>query len=95
MATEMNFWTRLQSESPKFFVRIQNIAIYLAASSTAIIGALAAIPDFTTPSWVTKIYSYLMVASVIAGIVAKTPIKDPVDNSTNFEKPAAPKDGSL
>ena len=79
MATEMNFWTRLQSESPKFFVKIQNAAIWLGAVSTAIVGALAAIPNFTTPDWVTKVYSYVLVASIVAGVIAKTPIKDNTD----------------
>ncbi len=75
----MNFWTRLQTESPKFFVRIQNTAIWLGAVSTGIITALAVIPNFTTPDWVTKVYSYILVASIVAGVVAKTPIKDSHD----------------
>lgn len=92
MAQEMNFWTRLTTESPKFFVRVQNICIALAATATAVIGALAALPNFTMPTWATTVYGYIMVASVVAGAIAKTPIKD---TPPNFEKPAAPKDTSL
>ncbi len=85
MATEMNFWARLQHDSPAFFVRIQNIAIYLGTLATAIWGALKLLPadTFTMPDWGTKVYSYIMVAAVVAGIIAKTPMKDPTEPPAN------------
>lgn len=75
MANEMNFWTRLSSESPKFFVRIQNICIGLGATATAVLAALAAIPNFTVPAWYQTAYGYIMVASVVAGAIAKSTVK--------------------
>jgi hypothetical protein len=79
MADEMSFWKRVQSESPRFFVRIQNIAIWMGAVSSAAIAGLAVIPDFTIPDSAMSAYKYIMVASVVAGVIAKTPIKDAND----------------
>ena len=93
MATEMNFWTRLSSESPRFFVRVQNICIGLAGTATAVLVALKAMPNFVVPSWYETAYGYIMVASVVAGAIAKTTLKEPTP--PQFEKPAAPKDNSI
>ena len=99
MATEMNFWTRLSSESPRFFVRVQNICIGLAGTATAVLVALKGlvalktIPNFVVPSWYETAYGYIMVASVVAGAIAKTTLKEPTP--PQFEKPAAPKDNSI
>jgi len=78
MAQEMNLWTRLKSESPAFFVKLQNVALGVITSLTAIYLGLQAIPaeQFTMLSWGNTVYGYLIVASVVLGVVSKTTIKD-------------------
>jgi len=94
MSAEMNLWTRITAESPKFFRRVIKVAITLSATATAILVSLATIPDFTLPEWMHEACKYCIVAGVVAGAVAKTTMADP-PASPNFEKPAAPKDTSI
>lgn len=80
---KLTFWKelvkRLKSESPKFFIKLQNAAITAIGAGTAIYLALKALPaeQFTMPAIGDTIYGYLMVASVVLGVVAKSTVKNP------------------
>lgn len=76
MATEMNLWTRLTSESPVFFKKIIKIALYITATITGVYISLKAIPDFVIPDIITTIYGYAVTIGIVVAAVAKTTITD-------------------
>lgn len=87
MAQEMNLWTRLQSESPKFFKKVMNYAISLAVSAAAVL-AIPATTSIVLPNWLELICQNIIVAGTVAAAIAKTTICD----APSLPKPAAPKD---
>ena len=62
---------RIQSPTPKFFRKLRNIGLTLAA----IAGTIAAAP-IALPAVVIKIAGYLAVASGVAGAVSQTAVED-------------------
>lgn len=81
----MNFFSELikrwQSESPKFFVTIQNLSISLIAIAGLIIGIPAAVNEATGTTinlgFLNEVAKYILVAATIMGAVAKTAVKNP------------------
>lgn len=69
----MQIIDRVKSPTPKFFKKLRNIALILAAVATTIVAAPIALPAI-----VIKIAGYLAVASGVAGAVSQTTvIKEP------------------
>ena len=61
---------RVQSPTPRFFKKIRNIGLVLAAASGAIIAAPVALPAVVIQAAV-----YLAVASSVASAVSQTAVK--------------------
>lgn len=85
MAQEMNLWTRITSESPKFFNRLIKIALSVAGVATTIV-ALEAAGTVVLDPIISKILGYLITAGVIAAAVAKTTMSDTGTPNTETEK---------
>ncbi len=77
MAQEMNLWTRLTSESPKFFKRVINIALSAAAVAGTVLGLVQA-GTIALPATIVTVLGYVVTSGIIAAAVAKTT----VDSST-------------
>jgi len=74
-------WTRLTSESPTFFKRIQVIAILIGSVGGGILAApatlgLMGIP-FILPATLSTVATHMAVVGAVAAFVAKTPVVDP------------------
>lgn len=110
MAQEMNLWTRLTSDSPKFFKRVMNYAISLAATAGAVLALPATFHSIVLPHWIEIVCQNLIVAGGVAAAIAKTTMTDQAVQEANkekvekaiekadviaFEKPAAPNDKSI
>ena len=67
---KMNIIERMQSPTPKFFKKVRNIGLILAALATTIATA-----PVTLPTVVIKIAGYLAVAGGIAGTVSQTAVE--------------------
>jgi len=80
MATELNFWKRLQGETPKFFKRVRILAI----SSAGVAGTLLAAPElvdgFVLPHSIQTACQYALVAGLVAAGNSSLAIKDPKPN---------------
>lgn len=63
----MKIIERIKAPTPKFFKKLRNIGIGLAAIGTAIIAAPVSLPAI-----VIKIAGYLAVAGTVAGTVSQT-----------------------
>ena len=63
----MKITERIKAPTPKFFKKLRNIGIGLAAIGTAIIAAPVSLPAI-----VIKIAGYLAVAGTVAGTVSQT-----------------------
>ena len=63
----MKIVERIKAPTPKFFKKLRNIGIGLAAIGTAIIAAPVSLPAI-----VIKIAGYLAVAGTVAGTVSQT-----------------------
>ncbi len=61
---------RVQTPTPKFFKKLRNIGLVLAAVATSIVAAPVALPAV-----VIKIAGYLAVAGGIAGAVSQTAVE--------------------
>jgi hypothetical protein len=75
----MTLQERIKSPTPKFFKKIRNIGVALAAISGSILAAPAALPLV-----IVKVASYLAVAGTVAAAVSQTSAtgrtnKDPRD----------------
>jgi hypothetical protein len=66
----MKLSERIQSPTPKFFKKLRNIGLILAAVSTTIIAAPVALPAV-----VIQIAGYLAVASSVASAVSQTAVE--------------------
>jgi hypothetical protein len=66
----MKLAQRVQSPTPKFFKKVRNIGLALAAVSTSIIAAPVALPAVLI-----KIAGYLAVAGGVAGTVSQTAVE--------------------
>ena len=74
----MNVIERVQAPTPKFFVKLRNISLLLAALGGSILAAPVALPAI-----VLKIASYIAIAGAVGGTVSQTvtgqetePVKD-------------------
>jgi hypothetical protein len=66
----MNLIERVNSPTPKFFKKLRNIGLILAAVSGTIVAAPIALPAV-----VIQIAGYLGVASAVAGAVSQTAVE--------------------
>lgn len=66
----MNIIKRVKSPTPKFFRKLRNIGLALAAIATTVVAAPVALPAV-----VLKIAGYLAVASGVAGAVSQTAVE--------------------
>ena len=66
----MKLKQRLQAPTPRFFKKIRNIGLGLAAASATILAAPVALPAVLI-----KIAGYLAVAGGVAGTVSQTAVK--------------------
>ena len=66
----MKLTQRVKSPTPKFFKKVRNIGLALAAVSASIIAAPVALPAVLI-----KIAGYLAVAGGVAGTVSQTAVK--------------------
>lgn len=86
----MNFFqqiaARWKSDSPKFFVKIQNLGISLTATGTAAIG-VPAIPGVHFPAIVATIGGHMVATGIIMGLVAKLACTDPTKLDQTATKP--------
>ena len=76
--SKMNVIERVQSPTPKFFVKLRNISLILATLGASILAAPIALPAV-----VLKIAGYIAVAGAVGGTVSQTvtgqeadPVKD-------------------
>lgn len=67
----MNVVKRVKSPTPKFFRKLRNIGIGIAAVGTA----LTTVP-VALPVWIVTIGGYLIVAGTVASTVAQTVVAD-------------------
>lgn len=74
----MNIIERVQAPTPKFYVKLRNISLLLAALGGSVLAA-----PVTLPAVVLKIASYVAVAGAVGGTVSQTvtgaesePVKD-------------------
>ena len=65
----MNLLERVRSSTPRFFRRLRNIGLALAANSAAILAIPVALPPM-----VTSIAGYLAVAGIVLGAVSQISI---------------------
>lgn len=77
MANEMNFWKRLEGETPKFFKRVMAMAITLAAVGTAVLTAPSIIDGFVLDPSIVKYCQWAIVAGIAAGVVSKSTLQKP------------------
>lgn len=75
MAQELNFWKRLQADTPNFFKRVIALAITLAAVGAAILTAPTIIDGFVLPENIVKFSQWAIVAGIAAGVVGKTTVQ--------------------
>lgn len=66
----MNIAERVQSPTPKFFKKVRNISLALAAVSATILAA-----PIGLPAVLIKIAGYLAVAGSVAGTISQTAVK--------------------
>lgn len=66
----MKLAERVKSPTPKFFKKVRNIGLSLAAISATILAA-----PISLPAVVVKIAGYLAVAGSVAGTVSQTAVK--------------------
>ncbi|MBS1755461.1 MAG: hypothetical protein KF741_13345 [Ferruginibacter sp.] len=66
----MKLSQRIKSPTPKFFKKVRNIGLTIAALGTSILAAPVALPAV-----VLKIAGYLAVAGGVAGTVSQTAVK--------------------
>jgi len=76
----MNLNERVQQPTPKFFKKIRNIGLVLAAISGTLITAPVALPAVLI-----KVAGYLGVASMVASAVSQTAVCEEADNKTGDE----------
>lgn len=76
----MKLKKRVQSKTPKFFKKVRNIGLILAAVSGTIITAPVALPAVLV-----KIAGYLGVASMVASAVSQTTVCKEPDKETQNE----------
>lgn len=62
---------RLQKQTPKFFVKLRNASVTLAAISAAILTAPVALP-----AALVKLAGFMAVAGAVAGAVSQTAVKN-------------------
>lgn len=86
MANEMNLWTRLTAESPKFFKRVIKIALSASAVAGTVLGLVSA-GTIALPATVVTILGYLVTAGIIAAAVAKTTVDTSKLPQTTTETP--------
>lgn len=67
----MNIAQRVKSPTPKFFKKIRNIGLALAAISGSILSAPVALPAILL-----KVAGYLAVAGTVAGTVSQTAVEE-------------------
>lgn len=72
----MNLTERVTSPTPKFFKKLRNIGLILAAVSGTIVAAPIALPAV-----VIQIAGYLAVASSVASAVSQTAVVEEPDGS--------------
>ena len=65
-----NIVQRVKAPTPKFFKKVRNISLVLAAISTTLLTA-----PVSLPAVVIKIAGYLAVAGGVAGTVSQTAVK--------------------
>ncbi len=70
----MKIVKRVQSPTPKFFKRLRNIGLAVAAVGTTIISAPVALPAL-----IVKIAGYLAVAGGVAGTISQTAVTNEND----------------
>lgn len=69
-------WTRLTSESPAFFKKIQALGITLGVIGGIIMGIPEVAPDIILPALIYKLAGYFVVAGLVAAGIARTPVAD-------------------
>jgi hypothetical protein len=69
------FWKRIWAESPAFFKKLKYIAISLAVSAAAVLGAIK-LYDLTLPAIVTTICTYVIIAGAACAGTAQLPVVD-------------------
>lgn len=62
----MNIIKRVKAPTPKFFVKLRNISLLLAAAGTSVLAAPVALPALAL-----KIAGYIAVAGTVAGAVSQ------------------------
>ena len=67
----MKLIERVKAPTPKFFKKLRNIGIGLAAIGTSIIAAPVSLPAI-----IIKIAGYLAVAGTVAGGISQTAVKE-------------------
>jgi hypothetical protein len=80
----MTIQQRLSEPTPKFFKKVRNIGLALAAVSTALIASPVALPLV-----VIKIAGYLAVAGSVAGAVSQATTSDENENGCDGDQPAS------
>ena len=70
----MKIVKRVKSPTPKFFKRLRNIGLAVAAIGTTLISAPVALPTL-----IVKIAGYLAVAGGVAGTISQTAVKNEKD----------------
>ena len=91
-------WERIKAPTPKFFKKLINISLSVAAGAGAALMAepigKAIITDFTYTlfPWVETVCKNLVVIGIVAAAIAKTTVEN---KPTTFEKPSAPNDDNL
>ncbi len=76
----MKLRKRVKSKTPKFFRKVRNIGLTLAAISGTIITAPVALPAVLI-----KVAGYLGVASMVASAVSQTAVCEEPDNKNDNE----------
>lgn len=77
---------RFKSDSPKFFVKLQNFGITLVSAGTAGL-LLPVIPNVTWPPIIGTISEHAVVIGTVLGLVSKLTVQDPNKIDTSMTPP--------
>lgn len=61
---------RWKSETPVFFKKVRNLMVTLSTMATSVL-AVGSIPNISMPELVTKVASYILIASAAIGVTAQ------------------------
>lgn len=71
----MTLFERISAETPKFFTRIINVSLTLAAAGAAVLGANSTVPGLVLSPDVIKYAQFAVVAGIVAAAISKTTVK--------------------